>query len=103
VTRPAVNENVNKPTLLAERYFSKVSLRILISDNAADITKLPGVTGTAPVQLAGNWIAAAPNNGTAYGPVDVTHPPIALSRGPITATTFDGLSTATTIDAVPGT
>ena len=28
-----------------------------------------------------DWRAAPPNNGTAYGPVDATHPPIARSPG----------------------
>jgi hypothetical protein len=84
VTRPAVNENVTNDVLFGERFFSKVSLRILLSDLAADITSLPTVTGTAPVQLDGNWTTAAPNNGTAYGPVDATHPPIARSAGPAT-------------------
>jgi len=85
--RPAPNENVSNPNVFSERDFTKASLRILLSDTAADITGLPGVTATAPVLLDGDWNAAAPNNGTAYGPVNATHPPIATSPGAITATT----------------
>ena len=86
VRRPPVDEDSSNPTLFGERYFSQVSLRILLSDTAADITSLPSVvTGTPPVELAGNWITAAPDNGTPYGPVDATHPPIARSEGSVTA------------------
>jgi len=85
VRRPAVNENNANPVLFTERMFNKASLRILLSDTAADITNLPGVTGTAPVQLDGNWKTNPPNNGTAYGPVNATHPPIARSPGTVTA------------------
>ena len=86
VRRAAVNENLSNPTLLKERYFSKVSLRILLSDTSNDILTLPTVTQTAPVSLDGNWIAAPPNNGTAYGPVSATRPPVARSPGMQTAT-----------------
>jgi len=37
--------------ILAQRYFSLASLRILLSDTAADLTTLPGVTATAPLPL----------------------------------------------------
>src|SRR6202022_2765464 len=77
VRRPAANENVVNPTLFGERYFSKVSLRIILSDTAAQITGLPTITATPPVQLDGNWAAAAPA-GYAVGP---SRPPIALSVG----------------------
>jgi hypothetical protein len=52
IRRPAQNENVANPTLLSQRFFAMASLRILLSDNAADITGLPTVTGAAPVNLA---------------------------------------------------
>jgi hypothetical protein len=81
IRRAPAGEDSTNPTLLAERYFSKVSLRILLSDTALDITSLPGVTSTPPVELANNWQVAPPNNGVAYGPVDATHSPIALSAG----------------------
>jgi hypothetical protein len=54
IRRPAVNENVTAPAILAERFFSMASLRILLSDTAADITSLPTVTATAPIELGIN-------------------------------------------------
>jgi hypothetical protein len=52
VRRPVQGENISAPAVLGERYFSQASLRILLSDNAADITNLPCVSGSAPVNLA---------------------------------------------------
>jgi hypothetical protein len=51
VRRPIPGENVSNPGKLGERYFSEASVRILLSDNAADITGLPCVSGGAPVNL----------------------------------------------------
>ena len=69
-----------------ERYFGHqdTSIRILLSDLAADITTLPTIDNTrTPVRLDGDWTAAPPNNGAgAYGPVDATHPPMPWSPGP---------------------
>ena len=53
IRRPPVNENVANPEVFQQRYFSLASLRILLSDNAADLTSLPTVTSAAPVQLIG--------------------------------------------------
>jgi hypothetical protein len=50
---PVQNEDVNNPSLYTQRYYSFASLRIMLADTAADITALPTVTGTAPVQLVG--------------------------------------------------
>ena len=95
VRRPPQNENTTMPNLLAERMYSRASLRILLSDTPASITNMPGIiTATPPVLLDGSWITTPPNNGTAYGPVDGTHPPIAQSPGTITATTAAGSTTA---------
>lgn len=91
VLRPPVNEDVSNPTLLAERYFTKTSLRILLSDIAADITNLPGVTATAPVQLDGDWRTTPP---AGYGPVDATHPPVARVASLVTMTTTAASVTA---------
>jgi hypothetical protein len=96
VKRPAVHEDVDKPVLYGERLFTKASLRILLSDTVNDITSLPGVTMTTPVQLDGNWTTTPPNNGTAYGPIDSTHPPIARSVGLTSASTTGGTVTAGT-------
>jgi hypothetical protein len=86
VRRPSTAaEDTTNPLVYNERLFAKASLRILLSDTAADITGLPTVTSTAPVALDGNWNTTVPNNGTAYGPIDAAHPPVARSRGPLPA------------------
>jgi hypothetical protein len=87
----AVSEAVSNPVLLNERLFTKASLRILLSDSAADITNLPGVTATPPVYLDTNWnvpatlLLAAPN-APFYGPISAANPPIARTPGPIVMT-----------------
>jgi hypothetical protein len=101
-----VNENVANPTLFGERYYSKVSLRILLSDTAADISNLPTVDNTKPpVPLDGNWNTTVPNNGTAYGPIDAGHPPIARSPGlntvNLSTATAGGNGVTLTVAAVP--
>ena len=77
---PTSNEDVINTPVFQQRFFSQASLRILLSDKAADISSatLPTVTGTAPIPLD-NWLAGVP---AGYGPVDATHPPIARSPGP---------------------
>jgi len=83
VTRPPQNsnENVNNPALFGERYYSQVSLRILLSDTAADITNLPGVTANAPESLeATNWGTPA-QPWYNLGVADQAHPPLARSAG----------------------
>ena len=71
IRRPAANENVANPNMLAERFYSLASLRILLSDTAADILNLPGVTAGAPVPLG----SVAP------WAIDATHLPFANSPG----------------------
>src|SRR5207342_638376 len=51
IQRPAVNENVANPNMLAERFYSLASLRILLSDTQNDIMNLPGVSVTLPQPL----------------------------------------------------
>ncbi len=70
VRRPAVGEDVANPDLLNQRFFRQASLRILLSDTAADIANLPTVTVTAPVPL-GNIMPAGYLGGA----------PFALSAG----------------------
>ncbi|HUL75589.1 MAG TPA: hypothetical protein VLT86_20920 [Vicinamibacterales bacterium] len=53
IRRPVVNENNTAPLVLGQRFYSLASLRILLSDTAADISNLPGVTATAPLPLMG--------------------------------------------------
>ena len=77
IKRPPSSEPVSS-AIFAERYFKKVSVRVLLSDEANDITSLPTVSGTAPISLDGDWNAAAP---AGYGPIDGAHPPVARSGG----------------------
>ena len=72
IRRPPVNENVANPLLLSHRLFTQASLRILLSDTAADITNLPTVTPTPPVELG----LVVP---VGYGPIDAARPPFAVS------------------------
>jgi hypothetical protein len=52
IKRPAAGEDTSNPNLLAERFYSLASLRILLSDTPADITGLPGIDGgTNPIEL----------------------------------------------------
>jgi hypothetical protein len=81
IRRPAANENVANATLFGERFFSQVSLRILLSDTANDITSLPTVTAAPPISLE-DWNTNLP---AGYGPIDATHSPVARSPGPPTA------------------
>lgn len=52
IRRPVANENTTNPGKLGERYFAQASLRILLSDNANDITGLPCETASAPIDLS---------------------------------------------------
>jgi hypothetical protein len=64
IRRPVAGEKAANPGVLGERYFSQASLRILLSDNAADITGLDCVSATAPFNLAdlarpvASWVTA---------------------------------------------
>jgi hypothetical protein len=79
VRRPAVssNEDTANPVVYAQRYFSQASLRILLSDRAADITNLPTVTATPPVDLA-----AFRNMAMGYAP-SAGNLPAGLSQGEV--------------------
>ena len=76
VRRPVPNEDLASPQVLSQRFFSMASLRILLSDTAIDITSLPTVTGTAPVEL--NDISAGTLPGYLMGG---PRPPFAVSSG----------------------
>jgi hypothetical protein len=64
IRRPVAGEKALNPGVLGERYFAEASLRILLSDNAADITGLDCVSAGAPFNLAdlalpvGAWVTA---------------------------------------------
>jgi hypothetical protein len=74
IRRPAQNsnENVAAEAIYNQRFYATATLRILLSDTAADITSLPLVTATAPVPLDGTATPAQ------YDGV----PPLAVSSGP---------------------
>jgi hypothetical protein len=59
------------------RFFNQASMRILLSDTAAAITGLPGVSTNAPLALN----ASLNTGGTPTLPTDSCHPPVALSPG----------------------
>ena len=67
---PVPGEDISNPQIFEQRYFSQVSVRILLADTAAEITNLPGVTGGAPLPLG----SAIPGY-----TVDNNHPPLAAS------------------------
>jgi len=75
IRRPAQgsNEDTANRNLFVQRFYAQASLRILLSDTAANFTNLPTLVGaTPPVSLA--------NAGTGYGPlVDVRKAPLARS------------------------
>jgi hypothetical protein len=68
IRRPVRGEDATNAGVLGERYFSEASLKVLLSDNAADITNLPCVSAGAPFNLAdiarpvANWITAGAVN-----------------------------------------
>jgi hypothetical protein len=74
------DEDDSNPAVFGQRFFATASLRILLSDRSEDITGLPTVTSTAPVQLNG-----------VFGSY-----PTAASIGPISAVVGNS-STTTTI------
>jgi len=52
IRRPVAGEKTLNPGVLGERYFSQASLRVLLSDNASDITSLDCVSPGQPFNLA---------------------------------------------------
>lgn len=77
IRRPALgNEDVANAAVFGQRYFKQASLRILLSDRAADITGLPTITAGAPYDLTNLGGHAAP-----YVPAAL-RTPVALSPGP---------------------
>jgi PilX N-terminal len=66
-----LGEDNTAPLVYAQRYYTQSSLRILLSDVAADITGLPQVSAGAPVSLEG---------ATLFGPA-LKQAPLATSGG----------------------
>ena len=64
IRRPVAGELTTNSGVLGERYFSQASLRVLLSDNASDITGLDCVSSGAPFNLVdlalpvANWSTA---------------------------------------------
>ena len=81
VRRPPANEDP-AGLIFPQRHFAIASMRILLSDAATDITSLPTVTPTAPIQLDDQVDTGGdPNNpwpGYVVGPAN---PPLARSNG----------------------
>lgn len=78
IRRSPPNDDVNRPLVYPQSFYSQASLRILLSDRVTDFQNLPQSSVAAPVLLEGNWRVTPPGG---YGPVDATHPPIARSAG----------------------
>lgn len=89
IRRPAQgsNENTANPFVYQQRFFSQASLRILLSDTAADIMNLPTITtAQQPIRLSGDAVQMAlpvlklQDYGTT--PVDLMRSPIGLYENP---------------------
>ena len=81
IRRPPPGEDTSNFAVLQQRMYYQASLRILLSDRAADITALPGiVTAVPPLPL--DWSGGVP----AGFVVDATHPPLAQAEGPYAST-----------------
>jgi len=85
IRRPVAGEQTANPGVLGERYFSQASLRVLLSDNASDITGLDCVSSGAPFNLAdlavpvAIWPASATALKTAMTAAGTTLLPLAAS------------------------
>lgn len=79
IKRPPSTEAVSS-AIFAERYFKKVSVRILLSDTALDITSLPTVSAGAPIRLE-DWSVGTGAPPAGYGPIGPGFPPVARSAG----------------------
>ena len=97
IRRPPPGEDATNHALLNERFFTKVSLRILLSDRQQDILSLPGVTQTPlPVSLDDNWTSTP-----GYAPIG-PRLPVAQSPGLVTFA-ISGNAAANTNDVAAGT
>ena len=81
IVRPESTEDEDGP-IFPQRYFAQASIRILLSDTAADITSLPTVTATPPVEIDAHVDTGGdPLNPFAGYTVDANRPPLAMSSG----------------------
>src|SRR5436853_1071547 len=99
IRRPVASELTTNSGVLGERYFSQASLRVLLSDNALDITGLDCVSSGAPFNLAdlavpvAIWPASATALKTAMTAAGTTLLPLAAS-GAAGATVAAGYNSA---------
>ena len=105
---PVVGEDSSNPQKLAERYYSQVSVRILLSDygpsggcSDSDITKLPEMSSGTPVDLATlAWDSKLGTNATNTGDSSVNPPP--YKTAPTSSPNTNGFSTfLTALSASP--
>ena len=97
IRRPVQGEDTSNPGVLGERYFSEASLKILLSDNASDITNLPCISPGAPFNLAdlaqpvANWPLTATALQTAMTTAGTIPLPLAASgaAGPTVAAGYN--------------
>ena len=81
IRRPEATEDPDG-AIFPQRYFGQASIRILLSDTAANITSLPTVTATPPVELDAHVDTGGdPLNPFAGYTVDANRPPLAMSAG----------------------
>ena len=78
IRRPVAAENVSAPEVLSQRFFSMASLRILLSDSRAEITNLPTVTPSDPVELTDISLTGLPGYNMA---LNSPRPGFAVSSG----------------------
>jgi hypothetical protein len=89
IRRPQPGDAVTS-SVFGQRFFSMASVRILLSDTAADITSLPGVSGTAPIELGNNPIPGYTVNGS-HPPLAKAHPSVQGNyRVPLNTTVLGG-------------
>jgi hypothetical protein len=89
IRRPAQNSNENTGTLsqksvYQQRFFALASVRILLSDTAAEITSLPTVTADAPIPLFGAGTVlnyAAGTSALPRSPIGSSDQPGAIAGG----------------------
>lgn len=82
IRRPVQNENTANPNVYSQRYYSQASMRILLSDNSADLSSLPCVdSSTAPTLLALPSASGSPTLGGPFGGVPVAESGAVTSAG----------------------
>ena len=88
IRRPLVNSNehIANDRVYDQRYFGTASIRILLSDDAADILNLPTVTATQPLPLGNLAVTPIPGYDHSTPAALRLNAPFALSGGNAAAT-----------------